>query len=142
LLANHVIFTGKIDEYFNYEFGELEYRTLDFNHKVLDVENFQGVAQINYPDPDVPYTRIVEHKHFTKVNSPTTVITEEIPSKWSRDKIPYYPINDNTNNAIYEKYKEKADALKNITFGGRLSEYKYYDMHQVIGSAMKAFKMM
>lgn len=141
-LASHTVFTGKIDEYFNYEFGELEYRTLEFNHRVLDVENFQGVAQVNYPESDVPYTRIVEHKHFTGIKTGKTVITEELPGSWSREKIPYYPINDDTNNSVYEKYREKADSLKNITFGGRLSEYKYYDMHQVIGSAMKAFKMM
>ena len=141
-LANHVIFTGKIDQYFNYEFGELEYRTLEFQQHTLEVENFQGVAQVNYPDPDILYTRIVEHKHFTGIKTSKTVITKEIPAAWSREKIPYYPINDDTNTAIYEKYREKADALKNVTFGGRLSEYRYYDMHQVIGSAMKTFKMM
>jgi UDP-galactopyranose mutase len=141
-IAGHVIFTGKIDEYFNYEFGELEYRTLEFQQYTLDVENFQGVAQINYPDPTIPYTRIVEHKHFTGIKTTKTVITQEIPTTWSREKIPYYPINDATNTAIYEKYRDKADALSGVTFGGRLSEYRYYDMHQVIGSAMKTFKMM
>lgn len=140
-ISKCLIFTGKIDEYFNYEFGELEYRTLDFHHEELDIENFQGVAQMNYPSLDVPYTRIIEHKHFTKVKTSFTIITKEIPALWSRDKIPYYPLNDNKNNEIYNLYKEKSENIKNVLFGGRLSEYKYYDMHQVIASAMKLAKI-
>jgi len=136
--AKKIVFTGKIDEYFNYEFGELEYRTLDFEHVKHDVENYQGVAQLNYPDLTIPYTRTIEHKHFTRVKTPTTIVTTETPAKWSRDKIPYYPINDDKNNEIYKKYRDKAKTLDNVIFGGRLSEYRYYDMHQVIGSAMVA----
>ena len=136
--AKKIVFTGKIDEYFNYEFGELEYRTLDFEHVKHDVENYQGVAQLNYPDLTIPYTRTIEHKHFTRVKTPTTIVTTETPAKWSRGKIPYYPINDDKNNEIYKKYRDKAKTLDNVIFGGRLSEYRYYDMHQVIGSAMVA----
>jgi UDP-galactopyranose mutase len=141
-LAPKVVFTGKIDEYFGYEFGELEYRSLEFKHKHLeDTENFQGVVMMNYPESSVPWTRIVEHKHFTGVKSKSTVITHEYPVEYNRNKVPYYPINDDKNQHIYNKYREKADSLKNVIFGGRLSEYRYYDMHQVIGSAMKAFKL-
>jgi len=140
-LTNKVVFTGKIDEYFDYEFGELEYRTLDFIHEVLDIENYQGTAQINYPDPEIPWTRIIEHKHFNKTNSDKTVITKEIPTIWSKDKVPYYPINNDKNNEIYKKYREKADLLPDVIFGGRLAEYQYYDMHQVIGAALKAARI-
>ena len=136
--AKKVVFTGKIDEYFDYQFGELEYRTLDFEHVKHDVENYQGVAQLNYPDLSIPYTRTIEHKHFTRVKTPTTIVTTETPAKWSRGKVPYYPINDDKNNEIYKKYRDKANSLDNVIFGGRLSEYRYYDMHQVIGSAMVA----
>ena len=136
--AKKVVFTGKIDEYFDYQFGELEYRTLDFEHVKHDIENYQGVAQLNYPDLSIPYTRTIEHKHFTRVKTPTTIVTTETPAKWSRGKVPYYPINDDKNNEIYKKYRDKAKSLDNVIFGGRLSEYRYYDMHQVIGSAMVA----
>ena len=139
-LADKIVFTGKIDEYFNYEFGELEYRTLDFVHERLETDNAQGSAMINYPDSDVPWTRIVEHKHFTKAKTDFTIITKEMPAEWDKTKIPCYPINDEKNTAIYNKYREKADALENVIFGGRLTEYKYYDMHQVIGSAMATVK--
>jgi UDP-galactopyranose mutase len=139
-LADKIVFTGKIDEYFDYEFGELEYRTLDFIHERLETDNAQGSAMINYPDSDVPWTRIVEHKHFTKAKTDFTIITKEIPAEWDKTKIPCYPINDEKNTAIYNKYREKADALENVIFGGRLTEYKYYDMHQVIGSAMATVK--
>ena len=139
-LADKVIFTGKIDEYFDYEFGELEYRTLEFQHELLDTDNHQGVAIVNYPSLDVPWTRIVEHKHFTKAKTEKTIVTREIPTVWSKDKVPYYPINDDKNTEIFRKYREKADTLPNVIFGGRLSEYRYYDMHQVIGSAMSTYK--
>lgn len=138
-LANKVVFTGKIDEYFGYEYGELEYRSLDFHHEKKDTSNYQGVAVVNYPELDVPWTRIIEHKHFSKVKTESTIITKETPTKWNRDKVPYYPINDNKNTVIYKQYYEKTKTLSNVIFGGRLSEYRYYDMHQVIGSAMKEF---
>jgi UDP-galactopyranose mutase len=139
-MADTVVFTGKIDEYFGYEFGELEYRTLEFQHELLNTDNYQGMPQINYPSLDVPWTRIIEHKHYTKVKTEKTIITREIPVTWDKTKIPYYPINDDKNMAIFRKYREKADSLPNVIFGGRLSEYRYYDMHQVIGSAMATYK--
>jgi UDP-galactopyranose mutase len=139
-MADTVVFTGKIDEYFGYEFGELEYRTLEFQHELLNTDNYQGMPQINYPSLDVPWTRIIEHKHYTKVKTEKTIITREIPVAWDKTKIPYYPINDDKNMAIFRKYREKADSLPNVIFGGRLTEYRYYDMHQVIGSAMATYK--
>jgi UDP-galactopyranose mutase len=139
-MANTIVFTGKIDEYFGYEFGELEYRTLEFQHELLDTDNYQGVAQVNFASLDVPWTRIIEHKHFTRAKTEKTIITREIPTAWNKDKVPYYPINDDRNTEIFRKYREKADSLPNVIFGGRLSEYRYYDMHQVIGSAMATYK--
>lgn len=139
-LCKKVVFTGRIDEFFNYEFGELEYRTLDFVHETHAISNYQGVSQMNYCDADVPWTRIIEHKHFVKSKTNHTIITKEIPTVWSRDKTPYYPINDTTNQLKYQKYRDKADGLKNVIFGGRLADYRYYDMHQCIGSAMTAAK--
>jgi len=139
-LADKIVFTGKIDEFFDYSYGELEYRTLDFIHEKLEIENFQGVAQVNYPDITVPWTRIVEHKHFTNAKSDFTIVTKEIPTEYDRTKIPYYPINDDKNTEIFKKYREEAKKEKNILFGGRLAEYRYYDMHQIIASAMKLVK--
>lgn len=139
-IASKVVFTGKIDEFFDYKYGELEYRTLEFEHTELMCENFQGAAQVNYTKKDVPWTRIIEHKHFTKAKTETTVITKETPAKYDRTKVPYYPVNDQKNDQIYRKYVEETEKLSNIIFGGRLAEYKYYDMHQIIGSAMKAVK--
>lgn len=135
-IANCVVFTGRIDEFFDYEFGELEYRTLDFQTEILDVDNFQGTAVINYPSSDVEWTRIIEHKHFNKSRSNRTVVTKEIPTAWTKGSVPYYPINNDANDRIYQQYKHKADQLTGFIFGGRLAEYRYYDMHQVIGSAM------
>jgi UDP-galactopyranose mutase len=140
-LADKVVFTGKIDEFFDYEFGELEYRTLRFEHEVLDTDNHQGVAVINDTGPFNSWTRTIEHKHFNPYNkSDVTVLTKEYPDTWSKDKVPYYPINDERNTAIFNKYRDKAKTLDKFIFGGRLSEYQYYDMHQVIGSAMARFK--
>jgi UDP-galactopyranose mutase len=139
-IANKVVFTGKIDEFYDYEFGELEYRCLDFIHHKRDYDNFQGAAVVNYPDSSASWTRIIEHKHFTKAKSDCTFVTYEIPIKYERDKVPYYPINDERNTEIYNKFRDKAELEKNVIFGGRLAEYQYMDMHQVIGSAMKAFK--
>lgn len=140
IIADKIVFTGKIDEYFGYEFGELEYRSLDFHHEVLDTDNHQGCAIVNYPTGDVPYTRIIEHKHFTFSKDEKTIITKEIPTTWDRTKTPYYPINDKKNDDIYKKYRDKSKTLPNVIFGGRLAEYRYYDMHQVVGSAMAAWK--
>jgi len=139
LASNKIIFTGKIDEYFNYKFGELEYRGLDFKHEILDIDNFQGVAGMNYTSENVPFTRIVEHKHFEFGTQKYTIITREYPKKAGKKDIPYYPINDETNNNRYNKYKKLAKET-NVIFGGRLAEYKYYDMHQVIGSALSKVK--
>jgi len=140
-LATKVVFTGKIDEFFGYEFGELEYRTLRFEHECHDTENYQGVAVINDTGPNNPWTRTIEHKHFNPNNkSDKTIVTREIPDTWSRDKVPYYPINDERNTKIYNQYRAKAKELDKFIFGGRLSEYRYYDMHQVIGSAMSRFE--
>jgi UDP-galactopyranose mutase len=139
-LSKKIVYTGKIDEFFDYKYGELEYRSLDFVHKRVDVEDFQGCSQMNYTSEKVPYTRITEHKHFEKSKSPVTWISEEYPSTYKRGNIPYYPINDVTNNEIYGKYDKLKGEFNNVIFGGRLSEYKYYDMHQVIGSALSKFK--
>lgn len=140
-IAKKIIFTGKIDEFYDYQFGELEYRTLKFQHeKIENMDNFQGVAQMNYPDMSYPWTRIIEHKHFTSVKTKHTFITKEIPDIWNKTKIPYYPINDLKNDEVYKKYRELADRETNIIFGGRLAEYRYMDMHQVIASAMSIYK--
>jgi UDP-galactopyranose mutase len=139
-VAKKVVFTGKIDEFFDYEYGELEYRCLDFKHEVLENEdNYQGAVVINYPEKKYSHTRIIEHKHFTGNKSKNTVITYENPIEYSRNKTPYYPINDERNQKIFEKYRSESKTIKNVIFGGRLSEYRYYDMHQVIGSSMKIF---
>jgi UDP-galactopyranose mutase len=139
-IAKKVVFTGKIDEFFNYQFGELEYRTLSFVNERLDVEDYQGCAQVNYGDENVPYTRITEHKHFEKSDSKVTWISKEYSMTYKNGDIPYYPINDEKNNKIYNQYKELSNQYPNIIFGGRLSEYKYYDMHQIIGSALTKVK--
>ena len=138
--AHKIVYTGRIDEFFGYELGELEYRTMVFKHAVKNMENYQGTAVINYPDPSVPWTRVIEHRHFKKSQSECTVVTHEIPDTWSRDRVPYYPINNQRNNDLYEQYRLEAERLPNFIFGGRLAEYRYYDMHQVIASAMKAVK--
>lgn len=140
--ARWIVYTGKIDEYFDFEFGELEYRTLEFRDHWLDTDNAQGNAVINYCDEDVPYTRKIEHRHFDPpLNAVSrTVVTEEIPARWDRGKIPYYPINNEVNTKLYLKYKERADSLPSVIFGGRLAEYKYYDMHAVVGAAMLKFQ--
>ncbi|WP_203258813.1 UDP-galactopyranose mutase [Hyunsoonleella ulvae] len=135
-LAKKVVYTGNIDEYYNYKFGKLEYRSLRFEHEVLDMENFQGNAVVNYNDTEIPYTRILEHKHFEFGKQKHTVITKEFPETWTPEKEAYYPVNNNENQQKYQKYKALASNETNVIFGGRLAEYKYYDMHQVIGSAL------
>ena len=137
-----VIYTGPIDKFFNYKYGELEYKTVNFIHThVLDESNFQGNAVVNYTDAKTPFTRIIEHKHFEFADTPTTYITNEYPTEYKANVTePYYPVNDNDNNEKYKKYKLEADKLDNVYFGGRLAEYKYYDMHQVIESALNFIK--
>ena len=135
-IAGKVLYTGMIDEYYGYRFGELEYRSLRFDTEKLNEENHQGNAVINYTERKVPYTRIIEHKHFERAQSPVTYITREYPVKWKRGDEPYYPVNDEKNNALYAKYKELADGEKNVIFGGRLGQYKYYDMDKVIAAAL------
>lgn len=135
-LAKKVVYTGPIDAYFNYCYGDLNYRTTRFKHERVETKDYQGTALVNYTDISVPYTRIIEHKHFDNVDVNHTIITREYPEVWRREATPYYPINDTANNKIYKQYKEKASTLKNVLFGGRLANYKYYDMHQVIGAAL------
>jgi UDP-galactopyranose mutase len=144
-LAKRTVFTGCIDQYFDYKYGSLDYRTLRFEHKRLEIPDFQGTAVMNYPDSKVPFTRITEFKHFERSRfegSPIshTLIATEYPDTWNRDKTPYYPVNTPQNNSIYAKYKSEAEALPRIIFGGRLAEFKYYDMHQVIASALTRAK--
>jgi UDP-galactopyranose mutase len=138
-VADQVVFTGKIDEFYDYQYGKLEYRSLDFKHETLDIENYQGNAVVNYTASEIPYTRILEHKHFEFGTQKKTVITKEYPTEWSGNKEPYYPINDHRNNEMFSKYKVLSQE-DNIIFGGRLAEYKYYDMHQVIASALAKCK--
>ena len=140
-LAKNIVYTGCIDEFFDYKYGELEYRSLEFSHETLSINNYQGVSVLNYSDADIPYTRIVEHKHFEKVDSNKTVITKEYPKKYEKGLTPYYPINDESNQLTYKKYQEESKSLKKFVFGGRLSEYKYMDMHVVIESAFNKFKI-
>lgn len=135
-LSKYVIFTGKIDEYFNYQYGRLEYKTTNFVHTKLNVDNYQGTAMMNFTDEKIPYTRIIEHKHFEFSTSPVTWITHEYPAIYTDETEPLYPVNDVINNQLYKKYKVLSEKEQNILFGGRLGEYKYYDMHQVIESAL------
>ena len=139
-LAKTIIYTGPIDKYYKYCFGELEYRPLKFEHTTLDQENYQGHSVINYTEKEVPYTRIIEHKHFNNDTSDRTIITKEYPIEWSRDEEPYYPINDTENSKKYLQYRDLIRQESNTIFGGRLAEYKYYDMHQVIESALNTIK--
>lgn len=139
-IAETVVYTGCIDEFFDYEYGELNYRSLEFQHEVLDIDNYQGTAVVSYPDISYDWTRIVEHKHFEKSKSKKTIITKEHPKEYRKGMVPYYPINDKINQIKYLKYKEKSKKFTNIIFGGRLAEYKYMDMHVVIESAMNKFK--
>lgn len=134
-----VIFTGPIDKFFDYKFGYLEYKTVKFDHKKIIKANYQGVAMMNFTDLETPFTRIIEHKHFEGVETNSTWITNEYPIEYVPNQTePYYPVNDELNNGIYLKYKEEAEKISHrVLFGGRLGEYKYYDMHQVIESALK-----
>ena len=135
-LADKIIYCGPIDEYFDFKYGYLEYRSLRFEEEVLDKDSFQGNIAVNYTDHDHPYTRIVEHKYFEFGTQPKTVITKEYSQEWKPGMEPYYPVNDERNYAVYEKYKADADKLKNVMFCGRLAEYKYYDMHKIVELAL------
>ncbi len=134
--AATVVYTGMIDEYFGYSLGELEYRSLLFDTETLDREVFQGCAVVNYTDAAVPFTRIIEHKHFEGTKTQKTIITREYPAKWERGREPFYPVNDENNSALYKKYRALADNEKNVIFGGRLGTYKYLDMDDVVREAM------
>lgn len=139
------VFTGAIDEFYGYRFGRLEYRTVRFETSVLDTPNFQGNAVMNFPSKDVPYTRIIEHKHFEMFgdevyDNPRTVISKEFSTEWREGKEPFYPVNDERNAALYARYKELADAEPDVIFGGRLAEYRYYDMAPVIRKALDLWK--
>ena len=141
-LADRIVFTGKIDEYYGYRLGKLEYRTVRFEQEVFDMPNYQGNAVINYTERDVPYTRIIEHKHFEMFgdavyNCPKTVVSKEYSTEWTEGMEPYYPVNDVKNNELYAKYKALADKEENIIFGGRLAEYKYYDMAPIVESVLE-----
>ncbi len=136
-LAQTVVFTGAIDKYFDYKYGTLEYRSLKFENETLDISDFQGNAVVNYTDSDTPYTRIIEHKHFEYGTQPKTVISYEYSVEWQKGDEPYYPVNNDKNNELYNKYLALAQETSNVIFGGRLGEYKYYDMDKVISSALK-----
>ncbi len=137
-IADQIIFTGMIDEYFQYKLGALEYRMVRFETEVLDCENYQGNAVVNYTAREVPYTRIIEHKHFEFGTQPKTVISREYSSEWTVGKEPYYPVNNEKNDALFAEYQKLAAEEKNIHFGGRLGNYKYYDMDKVIEAALQA----
>ena len=143
-IAEKIVFTGPIDKYYDYKFGELEYRSLRFEEEELNIQNYQGNAVVNYTEYEVPYTRIIEHKHFEYAKSlgqedtiSKTIITREYPDTWNRKKEAYYPINNDKNNELYQKYADLASKDKNVIFGGRLGMYKYYDMDKVISEALK-----
>lgn len=140
LMAKKIVYTGALDEFYQYRFGELEYRSLRFEHELLDTPNYQGNAVINYTEAAIPYTRIIEHKHFEFGTQPQTIITKEFPANWAKGMEPYYPVNDDANNKRFKEYKALAEKETTVLFGGRLAEYIYYDMHQVIGSAMSKAK--
>ena len=138
--ADKIVFTGMIDQYFDYQYGVLEYRSLRFEHEILDEENHQGNAVVNYNEREVPYTRIIEHKHFEFGKQPKTVITREYPAEWKQGDEPYYPVNNEKNAEIFRKYQELAEKEENVIFGGRLADYRYYDMHHVFERALEVVK--
>lgn len=144
-IAEKIVFTGKIDKYFDYQFGKLEYRTVKFEEETLDEANYQGNAVVNYTESNIPYTRIIEHKHFEKFGQEVyetnqTVISKEYSTEWKPGMEPYYPVNDERNTKLYQEYKKLADKETNVIFGGRLAEYKYYDMAPIIDQVMKIFE--
>ena len=135
-IAEKIIFTGMIDEYYDYKLGVLEYRSVRFEQERYEMENYQGNAVVNYTDREVPYTRIIEHKHFEYGKQPVTIISKEYSSEWHKGDEPYYPVNNEKNNLLYEKYRQLAESENNVIFGGRLGNYKYYDMDKVIEAAL------
>lgn len=140
--ADKIVFTGKIDEFYEYRFGKLDYRTVKFEEEIIEKTNYQGCAVVNYTDEVTPYTRIIEHKHFEMFGQdvercPITIISKEYSTEWKSGLEPYYPVNDERNNALYLKYKRLADKEKNVIFGGRLAEYKYYDMAPIVEKVLK-----
>lgn len=139
-IAEKIVFTGEIDKFYNYEFGPLEWRAVRFENETLDEENYQGVAVMNYTDAETPFTRIIEHKHFENSVSPKTIISKEYSSEWKLGDDPYYPINNDKNNELYQKYLERSKQDKNVIFGGRLGTYKYYDMDKVVRAALDTVK--
>ena len=144
-IAEKIVFTGKIDKYFDYQFGKLEYRTVRFEEETLEEANYQGNAVVNYTESNIPYTRIIEHEHFEKFGqevyeSNKTVISKEYSTEWKPGMEPYYPVNDERNTKLYQEYKKLADKETNVIFGGRLAEYKYYDMAPIIDQVMKLFE--
>ena len=144
-IAEKIVFTGKIDKYFDYQFGKLEYRTVRFEEETLDEANYQGNAVVNYTESNIPYTRIIEHKHFEKFGQEVyetnkTVISKEYSTEWKPGMEPYYPVNDERNTKLYQEYKKLADKETNVIFGGRLAEYKYYDMAPIIDQVIKIFE--
>lgn len=144
-IADKIVYTGKIDEFYNYQYGKLEYRTVKFEEEIYDISNYQGNAVINYTEKEIPYTRIIEHKHFemfgTEVNAcPKTIISKEYSTEWKDGMEPYYPVNDEKNNALYQRYKELTNKENSVIFGGRLAEYKYYDMAPIVEKVMLLFE--
>ena len=139
-MADTVLYTGCIDEYYDYCYGELEYRSLRFETEVLDIPNYQGVAVVNYNEREIPYTRIIEHKHFAFAKGDKTVITREYPAAWTPGAEPYYPVNDEKNQALYERYRLLAEGEDKVLFGGRLGQYRYYDMDKVVAAALALTK--
>ncbi|MCJ0576845.1 UDP-galactopyranose mutase, partial [Enterococcus cecorum] len=135
-----IVFTGMIDEFFDYKLGELEYRSLRFETETLDTENYQGNAVVNYTDPATPYTRVIEHKHFEFGKQDKTIITREYSKTWEKGDEPYYPVNNSTNNDLYAQYRKLANEQEKVIFGGRLGHYRYYDMHQVIAAALQCVR--
>ncbi|XBG72630.1 UDP-galactopyranose mutase [Enterococcus cecorum] len=135
-----IVFTGMIDEFFDYKLGELEYRSLRFETETLDTENYQGNAVVNYTDPATPYTRVIEHKHFEFGKQDKTIITREYSKTWEKGDEPYYPVNNSTNNDLYAQYRKLANEQEKVIFGGRLGHYRYYDMHQVIAIALQCVR--
>ena len=136
-MADKIVYTGMIDQFYDYKLGVLEYRSVRFETEELPMENYQGNAVVNYTEREVPYTRIIEHKHFEFGKQPTTIISREYSSEWKKGKEPYYPVNNDKNNALYQQYKELADKEHKVIFGGRLGGYKYYDMDKVIAAALE-----
>lgn len=143
-IADKIVFTGKIDEFYGYRYGKLEYRTVRFETETVETPNYQGNAVVNYTEREIPYTRVIEHKHFETFgnavyDNPRTVVSREYSTEWAEGMEPYYPVNDERNNALYAQYKTLAESEKNVIFGGRLAEYKYYDMAPIIEQVMNLF---